>query len=81
MGAYQQGQKLRKARIKAERQHVVGCLLIGQESENFFPNMRVRHGVHTNIDIKSLHNFETLMAMGFHGTCHNAERSQFLEVT
>lgn len=37
--------------------------------------------VHINIGTKFLHNFEALMAMGCHGTCHDVERSQFLEAT
>ncbi len=50
MEAYQQGQKLRKAKIKVELLRNVGCLLIGQKNENLFPNMRVRHGVHIRSD-------------------------------
>lgn len=46
MEAYQRGQKLRKARIKAERQRDEGCSLTGQKREGFLPNTRVRHGVH-----------------------------------
>ena len=46
MEAYRPEQKPRKAKIKVEKLHVVGCLPIGQKSENLFPNMRVRHGVH-----------------------------------
>ena len=46
MEAYQREQKDRKAKIRVGKPHVAGCLLIGQESGNFFPNMRVRHGVH-----------------------------------
>ena len=79
MEVYQQEQKHRKAKIKAELQHDAGFLLIGQRNENFFPNMRVRHGVHINVGAKFLHNFKALMVMGFHGTCHNAEHSQFQE--
>ena len=51
MEACQREQKTRKAKIKAEQQHDAGCLLIGQESENFFPDMRVRHGVHIRLII------------------------------
>jgi hypothetical protein len=46
MEAYQREQKRRKVKIKVGKQHDVGCLHIGQKSESFFPNMRVRHGVH-----------------------------------
>jgi len=51
MGAYQQGQKLRKAKIEVGKLRVVVCLLIGQENENFFPNTRVRHGVHISLTV------------------------------
>jgi hypothetical protein len=43
-----------------------------------FRNIENRGG---NIRAQFLHNFEALMAMGFHGTCHNADRSYFLEAT
>ena len=46
MEVYQQVQRRRKAKRRAGKLHVVGCLLIGQEKESLFPNMRVRHGVH-----------------------------------
>ncbi|MDE3055463.1 MAG: hypothetical protein KGI80_02020 [Verrucomicrobiota bacterium] len=51
MEACQREQKHKKAKIKAEKPHIVGCLLIGQEGENFFPNMRVRHGVHISLTV------------------------------
>gem|GEM_PF-5157876 len=46
MGAYPLGQKLRKEKINVGKLHGAGCLLIGQRKENFFPNMRVHHGLH-----------------------------------
>jgi hypothetical protein len=49
MGAYQQGQKLRRAKIRVGKLHVVGCLHIGQRKDNLFPITRVRHGMHMRL--------------------------------
>jgi len=46
MEVYQQSQRHRKVKIRVELQRDVECLLIGQKGENFFPNMRVRRGLH-----------------------------------
>ncbi len=67
MEAYQQGQKLRKAKIKVELQHGAECLHIGRRKESLFPNMRVRHGVHIRFcSIENDHSLHSSFELSSH---------------